>query len=457
MPLAEMYRTMLEAGNPVTWETNRQKQLMGEYELESKRRSMDAEQQLRDLYSSGGPVSNERVMAINPELGIKMQQFQNEQYLKHLQAQETQGKIDLQSADQAAAAAFPALMTYQANRQKGMPEEQALSLFHSMNGDAVSKAAQAGESWIQSGSSYDPKKVNPDDVRALNARFNRFTPMDQLQQKAMERQLPPGMSAEQYYGQYHQTPEGYVTKTPPMGGQAPRMSQAAPQPAAGQEDITEPQLQAYIASLPDGPDKQRLMSVINRGQSLPQGASSTVEVTPEELQRIRTFNESQKAGAKRAAELNVEEQQMSKKATNAYDMLPDPDRIRNLIKGSVSGDLEYWANRAGGIVGKSLEAGDMTGALKVIEGQMADTVAMFPGAQSDKELEARMKTIGNPSGEISADTRLKAFDEWQERMQKYAAQHADYDDTKLIDMVQNKKLTREQAMQIRKRRMSGSL
>ena len=40
MPLSDMYRTMLEASNPATWEANRQKQLMGEYELESKRRAM---------------------------------------------------------------------------------------------------------------------------------------------------------------------------------------------------------------------------------------------------------------------------------------------------------------------------------------------------------------------------------------------------------------------------------
>ena len=86
---------------------------------------------------------------------------------------------------------------------------------------------------------------------------------------------------------------------------------------------------------------------------------------------------------------------------------------------------------------------------------MADTVAMFPGAQSDKELEARMKTIGNPSGEISADTRLRAFDEWLQRMQKYAAKHADYDDTTLLDMVKSQKLTADQARQIRQRRMSG--
>lgn len=466
MPLTEMYKAMLEAGNPATWETNRQKQLMGEYELESKRRAMADEQRLRELYSSGGQPSMNEVMAISPELGIKLQQAQNEQYLKSLQAQETKGKIDLQAADQAAATAFPALVTYQENIQRGMPEPEALNLFHSMNGKAVSDAAKAGAAWVQSGSSYDPDKVSPKDVQALNARFGRFTPMDLLQQESQKEAMRTGYGIQQkqapsasdrYFigpdGLPHPMPNQYLQ--PSAGGSQTQ----SPYPEQAPYSFTTPGGQAIkvwdlgsaaqaVHQLPEGADKEAAMKWLDE-----QWSSKRNPVMPKTKQEL----EIEAARGRKRVELEEEEQAMSRKATNAYDMLPAPDRIRNLIKGSISGDAEYWANRLGGVVGKSLEAGDLTGALKVIEGQMADTVAMFPGAQSDKELEARMKTIGNPSGEISADTRLKAFDEWQERMQKYAAQHADYDDTKLVDMVSEKKLTADQALQIRKRRMSRGL
>ena len=471
MPLSDMYRTMLEATNPATWETNRQKQLMGEYELESKRRSMDAEQQLRQLYSSGGPVSTEKVMSISPQLGIELQKAGNQAYLQQLQAQETKGKIDLQSADQAAAAAFPALIIYQKNIQRGMPEAQAREMFHSMNGKVVADAAQSGATWLQSGASYDPNKVDPENVRALNARFGRFTPFDKLQQESQTEAMKTGYGIQQKQApgaremqqEYIVAPDGVTLIPKPNRYLQPPMGKGPmPQQQGGYQEqapyqFTAPSGQKMMAydlgsaaqalhELPEGPDKEAAAKWLDEQWF----SKRTAPKTKQEV-------EVETARKKKQAELDVEEQAMSRKATNAYDMLPSPDRIRNLIKGSVSGDLEYWANRAGGVVGKSLEAGDMTGALKVIEGQMADTVAMFPGAQSDKELEARMKTIGNPSGEISADTRLKAFDEWQERMQKYAAQHADYDDTKLLEMVKDKKLTADQALQIRKRRMSGGL
>lgn len=462
MPLTEMYKTMLEAGNPATWETNRQKQLMGEYELESKRRAMADEQRLRELYSSGGQPSMNEVMAISPELGIKLQQAQNEQYLKSLQAQETKGKIDLQAADQAAATAFPALVTYQENLQRGMPEPEALNLFHSMNGKAVSDAAKAGAAWVQSGSSYDPDKVSPKDVQALNARFGRFTPFDQLQQKSQEEAMRTGYGIQQK--QAPSFSDQYIT-----GADGRQYPNPYYKPSAGRAKDPYSEPAPYNFTLPSG-EKIKVWDLGSAAEAVqgltnPADKEAATKWLDEQWNSKRnpavppTKQEVEVATAreKKRAELEVEEQAMSRKATNAYDMLPAPDRIRNLIKGSISGDAEYWANRLGGVVGKSLEAGDLTGALKVIEGQMADTVAMFPGAQSDKELEARMKTIGNPSGEISADTRLKAFDEWQERMQKYAAQHADYDDTKLVDMVSEKKLTADQALQIRKRRMSRGL
>ena len=279
-------------------------------------------------------------------------------------------------------------------------------------------------------------------------------------------QVPPKMTATQAYGDVKMGQYGPMIQPPlprqPRGtgmGGAPAAQLPEGYERATAEDI--PAIQQAYDNATDLNEKQQIGALLNQLKQQTQPAGSQF-VTPQQESQLRMEEERQKKELETQKQLDVEkgkqtiqEQASAKKATTAYDMLPDPDRIRNLIKGSISGDTEYWANRLGGVVGKSLEAGDITGALKVIEGQMADTVAMFPGAQSDKELEARMKTIGNPSGEISADTRLRAFDEWLTRMKKYAAQHADYDDTTLIDMVKSDKLTADQAMQIRKRRMSG--
>lgn len=439
MPLSDMYRTMLESTNPATWETNRQKQLMGEYELESKRRSMDAEQQLRQLYSSGGPVSTQNVMAISPELGIKMQQAGNQAYLQQLQAEDLMRKQQEYQAKTYAQYLGPVADTYFDDMRSGMKPEMALQKFRSAVGSSQKELEEKHGIRPQADfTQFSPEQIL-DRTTGLGvpSRHYKSREEEQKSQLQMRERMAPSYSDikptwDSQRGQWISTPQ---TQAPSFSG-------------ASAEELN--MIEKSLPGMPEGPEKEGLKRFLAEKKGMPQAQTPTGLIPLADIK-------AQEAGAKRAAELNVEEQQMSKKATNAYDMLPSPDRIRNLIKGSVSGDLEYWANRAGGIVGKSLEAGDMTGALKVIEGQMADTVAMFPGAQSDKELEARMKTIGNPSGEISADTRLKAFDEWQERMQKYAAQHADYDDTKLVDMVKDKKLTADQALQIRKRRMSGGL
>jgi hypothetical protein len=464
MPLSDMYRAMLESTNPATWEANRQKQQMGEYELESKRRAMADEQSLRELYSSGRNVSPQDVMAISPELGIKLQQAGNQSYLQQLQAQDLVTKQNESQSKLYAQHISPIAQDYFDDIKKGMPEQQAEYKFRTAVGQAQADIEQRFGMRPQADfTKFTPMQI-AQRAHSLGVDIPHLKEIEQQQQNQLAIQQKQTPGAGELQQEYVLAPDGVTWMPKPNPYKQPRQGMSAgagpsPYPEQAPYQFTAPSGQKILAydlgsaaqaaqQLPDGPDKEAASKWIDEqwsGMRNPQ--------KPKTKQQL----EVETAGAKKKAELEAEEQAMSRKATNAYDMLPSPDRIRNLIKGSISGDVEYWANRAGGLVGKSLEAGDLTGALKVIEGQMADTVAMFPGAQSDKELEARMKTIGNPSGEISADTRLKAFDEWQERMQKYAAQHADYDDTKLVDMVKDKKLTADQALQIRKRRMSGGL
>ena len=429
MPLSDMYRTMLEASNPATWEANRQKQLMGEYELESKRRAMADEQRLRDLYSSGTQPSIEQITAANPEFGLKMQQFMQDQMLKNAQLQEIKGKIDLQAADQAAAAAFPAYVKYQENISRGMPEQQALQIFHAENGTAVSNAAKSGASWVQSGSSYDPKKVSPEDVRALNARFGRFTPMDQNMQKAEQerilRSIPPQMSPQQYYGEQHTTPEGYVTRTPGMGGQpstrqAP--AQMPSQPSMGQEDVTEQQLMSYIDSLPEGPEKQRLQAVITQGKSMAPGSTSAVEISPEELANIRKFRKAEEAKAVETAKLEAGKEQTVKQREEILSSIPSRDEVESLIDKSISSGVEQQLKgKIGPVVGMGSEALTATKQLDVIAPQLKSITKTLAGAGAISDFEQKMMAdaagaIADPN--VPADARKAAFRTFMDIMDK---------------------------------------
>ena len=84
----EIWKALIETGNPYVQQERQQKGLMGMMLLKEKQREMEDTQKLRDLYSSGRNVSPQDVMAISPELGIKLQQAGNQSYLQQLQAQD---------------------------------------------------------------------------------------------------------------------------------------------------------------------------------------------------------------------------------------------------------------------------------------------------------------------------------------------------------------------------------
>ena len=445
MPLSEMYRTMLEANNPATWEKNRQSELMGQMLLQEKQQQLDEASRLRELFSRGGMPSEEAMFAASPATAMKYRESQNKQMKDFIEMQKAQQDIAssqfklnaeqetlLGQAHGAVVDAFDQLIS------QGIPKDKAIQIVTPYAGQLTSHLATIG---VRTGQSFDPKNINEDSIEnmRLSARRSKYPLMsDKTLQEAQLKSLPtyqdinPQPIWDAQRGQFINRPS---REMPDFSGASATELNA---------------LEGALKGMPESPEKEGLKRFLAEKKGMPSAQA------PTGLADVGAI-EAEKEAAKEKAKLQVQEQMSSKKATNAYEMLPSPDRIRNLIKGSISGDVEYWANRLGGAVGKSLEAGDMTGALKVIEGQMADTVAMFPGAQSDKELEARMKTIGDPSAKISPDTRLAAFNEWLERMQKYASQHAEYDDTQLLDMVKDGKLNADQAMKIRKRRMSGGL
>lgn len=464
--LSAMYMDLAENIRNAPFQgASRMQQLMeNQLAYQKAKEDMEAQRGLRALFQQNPNATPEEASRYSPQFGMEMVKAQQEAQERSGRMTKTQREISEMEAKTVAETLAPI-----AERAKMTGD---LNTYKVEMGKAASYLASQG---IPLPANFDPEQHTPDAV-LMNAYARGYkSPLIEneaaLQREQMLSQVPPRMSATQAYGDVEMGSYGPRLKPPlPQSGRMPKGTGMGGAPAAQlpegyqratAEDI--PLLEQAYAQATDVNEKQQIGALLNQLKQQTQAPDMGGGfVTPEQERAFESEKKTEESRLATEKELNVakgkqvlEEQAASKKATVAYDMLPEPDRIRNLIKGSISGDVDYWTNRLGGVVGKSLEAGDITGALKVIEGQMADTVAMFPGAQSDKELEARMKTIGNPSGEISADTRLRAFDEWLQRMQKYAAKHADYDDTTLLDMVKSQKLTADQARQIRQRRMSG--
>ena len=467
--LSAMYMDLAEkVGNAPYQGALRMQQIMdNQLAYQKAREDMEAQRGLRALFTQNPNATPEEVSRFSPQLGMEMNKYAQEAQERTGRMRKTQNEISEQEMKIFSVAGAQVAEKYAPAAMSGQMTPQMLSQFHNEIGNTLMQIEQ--QYGIRPPPGMDVSRLDPMGVLSRAAPFYKSPVIENMMaidKEQMISQIDPRRTPEQAYGGVEMGQYGPKIKPPlprqlrgtGVGG-APAAQLPEGYERATAEDI--PAIQQAYDNATDLNEKQQIGALLNQLKQQAQPAGSQF-VTPQQESQLRMEEKQQEKELETKKQLDVEkgkqtiqEQASAKKATTAYDMLPDPDRIRNLIKGSISGDTEYWANRLGGVVGKSLESGDITGALKVIEGQMADTVAMFPGAQSDKELEARMKTIGNPSGEISADTRLRAFDEWLTRMKKYAAQHADYDDTTLIDMVKSDKLTADQAMQIRKRRMSG--
>ena len=406
-----VWQALINTGNPYWHEEQRQKGLAGMLELEKMQRGLEQEKNLQELFARSVNPSVGAVGAISP-------QFATEYGKSRIEQQRMQQQLDAADYEMNASIFGPISERALIAKQSGDPQWQ--EKFNRDMGIAASGIVQSGG---RLPNNFNPETTDPWTVLTNSVGFKYKSPylenMMAIEQERRKRSIPPQMSPQQYYGEQHTTPEGYVTRTPGMGGQMPQsMPQRAPQPSMGQEDVTEQQLQAYIASLPEGADKQRLMGVISRGQSLPQGASSTVEVTPEELAKIRKFNEAEKVKATETAKAEVTRGEEGKRITEAFKRgvgSGGVSRIMKMISESTSGPTEaFGANIAARIPqpggSKSTPGMETIGALGTIAGEFRKTIERSPGPQSDKDVALAAldaADIANPN--IPYNQRMKGF------------------------------------------------
>jgi len=421
---------LAESGDIGGWQERQAKHQMSLLDLQEKQRAMADAQKLRELYASNPNASFSEAAAIDPAFAQKMQQFNNEQMLRQFQILESQGKIEenQRKTKEAKQHTFantlgPLIENWQESLGGKQPTAQDLETFKGRLGGALK--------FLDETYGYKPDvpidPYHPEQVLGTAESLGYASRRAKTSQEAQLRNLPPQMSSGQYYGEQHVTPEGYAVRTPGMGGQPParmpqRPMQIPAQAPTTQEDVTEPQLQAYIASLPEGPDKQRLMSVISRGQSMAPGSSSTVEVTPEELARIRKFNEAEKAKAVETAKLEANKEQTVKQREEILSSIPARSEIESLIDKSIASGIEQQVKgKLGPAVGVSSDALSATKQLDVIAPQLKSITKSLAGAGAISDFEQKMMAdaagaIADPN--VPADARKAAFRTFMDIMDK---------------------------------------
>jgi len=438
--------------------------LASEISLENARRAQQEREGLKALYAQQANPSYQAIGAISPEYAQTAMKNQLEMQqammgMRHQQAQtgEIENKMEHENAKRRAQVAVPIVDMYYERLAKGVPQDQALQMFHSESGQALSNLQQQGLI-DKNYPPYDPNTISPEAVENASAGLGfpsrRLQSLQESAKTTAEQQarvdVGVPMSAEQQYGGVEQVPGvvGAYQAKPALGG-APQMQM--PDEMTAQLNSINSLLQTVQEPTARGALIKARNDLLN---TLPPEQGSAI-VSPEQARDLQIKQTAEKEGAIITAKQQAEEQQTINKALNSFETLPDINHIRDLVKGSIGSDIEYWTNRFGQTIGESLASGDIQSALAVVASDMANTVPFAPGSQSDKELAQRLKQVGNLESDMTIDQKMAAFEEWFKKEQRYIGKYGKYSDAELLDLGREGKITHETAMKVRANRNKG--
>jgi len=432
--------------------------------LENARRAQQEREGLKALYAQQANPSYQAIGAISPEYAQTAMKNQLEMQqammgMRHQQAQtgEIEDKMDRERAKIRAQVAVPIVDMYYERLAKGVPQDQALQMFHSESGQALSNFQQQGLI-DKNYPPYDPNTISPEAVETASAGLNVFTRrLQALQESAkttaeQQARVNVGvpMTAQQQYGGVEQVPGvvGAYQKIPALGGTS--QMQMPDEMTAQLNSIN-----TLLTTVQEPTAREALIKARNDLlNTLPPEQGSAI-VNPEQARDLQIKQTAEKEGAIITAKQQAEEQQTINKSLNSFETLPDINHIRDLVKGSIGSDIEYWTNRFGQTIGESLASGDIQSALAVVANDMANTVPFAPGSQSDKELAQRLKQVGNLESDMTIDQKMAAFEEWFKKEQRYIGKYGKYSDAELLDLGREGKITHETAMKVRANRNKG--
>jgi hypothetical protein len=449
--------------------------LASDISLQNARRAQQERMDLKALYAQQANPSYQAIGAISPEYAQTAMKNQLEMQqammgMRHQQAQtgEIEDKMELERAKIRAQAAVPIVDMYHERLSKNVPPDQALQMFHSESGRALSKFQQQG-SIDKNFPPYDPNTMTPEAVEnaaaGLGFLSRRLQALQESSKTRAEQQtkvdVGPVMTAEQGYGSVEIDPTtGLPFNRPPLRGNQPTVgAQLIGDEGAGYTPEQNAQFNILQNLLDANPKDEALRrSVIAQRQKIElQGGEQPQSeiVTPQQLQTKRVEQKANEEAAVITAKQQAEEQQTINKSLKSFETLPDINHIRNLVKGSIGSDIEYWANRLGQTVGESLASGDIQAALAVVANDMASTVPFLPGPQTDIELAQRLKQVGNLDSKMTIDEKMSALEEWYQKEQRYIGKYGKYSDAELLDLGKEGKITHDTAMKVRANRKKG--
>lgn len=461
-------------------------------ELQQKREAMEAERGLRALYAQNPNPSFEEVARLSPAFAMQQQNAMMEMQQKQLGMQKTRseiGQMDMnqmrQESEVFANALGPVAEQFLMQvGDQGTPEQQ--EQFKRIIGAQIQGIeAQYGLKPRNLEAIYNATPSQLLQMAVSNKYKSPFMENQMaLQREQMMRGLPPAMTPQQAYGGVEKTPYGFM-RVPGIGGQSmtpgPQYGVTPFNPNAGQmqqgpmpggmqqapigaEDLGI--LKQNRAQMQPGPERDaldRMIAEVETGR-VAQPPTGGFITAPQETE-MRIKEKAAEASATATAKAEAEKGFATKEQLATLKALEEKD-IERLIDKSISSlpeqGLKEYAMSKG--LGKPTEAYSATKELRVAAAQMRDMAKGIVGAGpiSEGEQEIISKALGSIESAEDPESRKIAYRAFLQLAKRKMAEFAGssqqaprYDDTQLIDMVGSGQMTKEQAMEIRKRRMAG--
>ena len=430
--------------------------------LDNARRAQQERMDLKALFAQQANPSFQAVGAIDPALAQEylrnqfvMQEKQIEMDKKKKETEQIKFKMGKEQQDLMMKLAAATIDEYDRNIEAKMPQAQALDIYNRSSSRHLSENKQRGIIPPEY-PSFDPESMNPEALRTVVKGQGFPTEKDirtQEYQKSLQGTLGTygaGLGPQKPIWN-EQLQKWEIPPSLPTQGLTNATPTRELQVAPGTVDPME----AYVRIIddPNTPDELRAIA-IEKAQTLMPKINAPQATSEQNLERI-VKQAAEKESAITTAKQQAEEQQSINKSLKTYETLPDINHIRDLIKGSIGSDLEYWTNRLGRTVGESLAAGDFQAALAVVASDMASTIENAPGPQSDKDLLQKLKRVGDLDSNMTMDEKMAAVNEWFQGRQRYIGKYGKYSDAELIDLGREGKITHETALKVRANRNKG--
>lgn len=477
--LSEMYRFAAQSipgyGDFAKGAAASQELMNNQLAYQKAKEDFEAQRGLRALFQENPNAGYADVAQYSPALAQEMMKNQFATAKDLLEMQKTKGdiaekqfKLNADQEKELGHAHGAVVEAYDQLVSRGVNPQQAATMVAPLAGQLTAQLAERG---IQTSQSFDPSVITPQAIEhmRLSARKHQFPlSQDKLYQEQQQALVPPRMSAEQAYGGVESSPYGYKYKPPlPSAGAAPQAQPTGNIPAPTIEfegqTYTGPQFAKAFMAETDPARRAKMNEYIDASiASQQQGLPQAQFITPEQESALRLKEEREKAQIgteaateKKTGELSAQQKFSNKQAIDAYLRLRPPHEITKLIRESIQGGGADKINQLANLMGVSLPEATPSAALEVIAQQMVASKPFPPGSQSEKELEARMKSIGDPASKVPAEQRLAQFEEFMRDQEALIAQQGEFSDEQLIDLVNKGYINKNTAAEVYKRMHRG--